>query len=1257
MRQRKRIGLLLGQAEENYQKLFIEGFFQQAFEYDYDVCVFAMYQKYQETAAREIGESDIFSLINYELFDGFVVLLDTIQTPGVAEDVENNLKQYFDGPVLCVDKESKYFPTLMTDHYSVVKKLVSHLIDDHGYQDIAYLTGKKWHLHSQERLQAYIDCMEEHDLPVRKDRIFYGDFWYSSGETMVEKLLKDRQNMPRAIACANDPMAIGVAQALDRNGLRIPEDVAVVGYDSTEEGRTSPKPITSAPIPAKDCGIHAAISLKALFEGQPMPEFLADVDCFIGSSCGCHNDSVIPKVDLREEWATTISAGGFYSCYNHMMEDMLSKSKFQDLMNTIFTYVYQIREFESFHLCLNSQWSNPENLGDKDSNWHGYTERILPVLQCSKTGMNQGRINYDQMFDRSLLLPVLHEECDQPRAFFFTPLHFEERCLGYAVISYGNVAKSYDDTYRLWLRNAMQGLECFRRIEALPQSNQLLQSSQIRDSLTGLYNYQGMLQRLDAFYGCELSAIARDIKGLATINENYGREEGNRAIRTTAHILNNCIDDGISCRLGNGEFVGVIVSTDGDKKYIHEIKNQLQEQLKSSDDFVYELSVYVGCDVAEVHNLEDFEHLINSAVGQKNGNKINERKMQNSVDLTEEEQKEASVVRDILDENRFHYHFQPIVNAKTGDIYAYEALMRADVTPYLSPLKILNYAEYLERLYDVERSTFFNILDCIGREKVLLEGRKVFINSIPGNRLHGSDAKRLEEKMLEHSGSVVVELTEQTEIADDELAAMKASYAKMGIETAVDDYGTGYSNVTNLLRYMPNYVKIDRMLLSKIQDSPQKQHFVREIVEFAHDNDIKALAEGVETTEELQMVIHLGVDLIQGYYTAKPAQTIIAEIDREIKEEIVHYQQQELANKGRKVYVAGREGRISLAKLVADKYASIEVVSGKTTYRDVTIAGVPGMASNLALDIKDGYQGRIVLDNVSFSGKKRKTCINIGESCEVTLVLQGENQFLDGGIRIPKTSKLILEGDGDLSINVNYDDYFGIGNDLDAAHGLIEFDQDGCIEIYGSGYRGIGIGSGKGGEIAIHRGKYIIELIGEEGIGIGTYDGDLNIPIHTCNISLNLVTTKNIGIGSKEGDVDVHIKHILLKGMFGGTQSVGIGSWAGDNTKLEVHNSNINMNMRAVKLCAIGLAQNSSIVNVQQTGIMIKAEGKEAISLGNFNRNSKIQFVNSDIDSRIKTGMEYDVGAQESDVYIENGRISFIMNGEEVVREMVDVAL
>ena len=261
---RKKIGLLLGQPDEKYQKEFIEGFLKQTSEDDYDVCIFAMYRKYQESTNREIGESNIFSLIPYESFDGFVVLADTIQTTGLIERLEDELQTFSHGPVLFVDKESDYFPSISTDHFHPTKHLISHLIECHGITKIAYLTGKPWHPHSIQRLNGVLECMKEHHLQVRKDWIFEGDFWYTSGESMVEKLLRTPNDLPQAIACANDCMAIGVANALEKRGIRIPEDIVIVGYDSRQEGKTSPKPLTSVPIPSRECGKHAGEAIRAL---------------------------------------------------------------------------------------------------------------------------------------------------------------------------------------------------------------------------------------------------------------------------------------------------------------------------------------------------------------------------------------------------------------------------------------------------------------------------------------------------------------------------------------------------------------------------------------------------------------------------------------------------------------------------------------------------------------------------------------------------------------------------------------------------------------------------------------------------------------------------------------------------------------------------------------------------------------------------------------------------------------------------------
>jgi EAL domain-containing protein (putative c-di-GMP-specific phosphodiesterase class I) len=153
------------------------------------------------------------------------------------------------------------------------------------------------------------------------------------------------------------------------------------------------------------------------------------------------------------------------------------------------------------------------------------------------------------------------------------------------------------------------------------------------------------------------------------------------------------------------------------------------------------------------------EKLVNVAIGRKNASKI-ERLRLSRENLTEEEQKEAREVLQIITENRISYHFQPIVDARTAKIYSYEALMRADSEPYLPPPVILRYSDFYDKLDDVERLTFSNVIDEMKKHRAILsDGKKIFINSIPGHMLSDKDISVLEDLIASMPDSVVVELT------------------------------------------------------------------------------------------------------------------------------------------------------------------------------------------------------------------------------------------------------------------------------------------------------------------------------------------------------------------------------------------------------------------------------------------------------------------------------------------------------------------
>ncbi len=1105
-----RIAVLVGQADEQYQSEFLKGFLKQAFEKNADVCVFSMYIKYQSNRNREIGDSGIFYLPNYEMFDAVLILSDTIQTPGLIEKIEERLHREFRGPVLCVDRESNYFRSFWTDGYRNVCKLLEHLIEVHGYEDIAFLTGRKLHRHSIMRLKAYTDTMEKYGIPVREDRIFYGDFWYTSGSACAETLLRNKKDLPRAIACANDNMAIGVCETLEKNGIRVPEDVAVVGYGCTQEGMTSPKPITSATIPAEEYGAYSANALVLMIEQHAFKPPLVESDLFIGRSCGCEMKQEKVVSGLRPTWETKNSAEGFYSIHNVLAEDLMLQDNLDGMLRALYDNLYHAGNLDSFHLCLNEQWLDPESMYENDLPEASYTEHMINALQFHAGKSTENCISLTNTFQTRDMLPELYEE-HEPGVYIFTPLFFENVSHGYAVVGFGGKTKSYTEDYRLWINTVARGLESLRKSYVIQE----------------LYRQHTLLSKFPP----------------------------------------------------------------------------------------------------------DVQH----------GNVANKM-----AELAESERQELAEVERLLDNNLFTYYFQPIVNTRDGEIYSYEALMRAKSEWRIPPLQIIKHSDMLGRLDDVERATFLNVLEILENNEALFSGKKVFINSIPGSKLGKPDYEKVSDLLKKHSKSAVVELTEQAELEENMISVMKKRYQEQGIGIAVDDYGTGYSNVSNLLRYMPDYVKIDRSLLTEIQNSMQKQHFVREIIEFCHANDILALAEGVETSEELRTVILLGADLIQGYYTARPSEHILESIEDTVKREIKRYQKERQDGTEQSVYLAGRTTRISLNNLVKEGKSTILIGDPNATYRDLTIVGTPGITTKIHVEIQNEYEGRLTLENAYLSDVKNRPGIDISPGCKVSLNLIGDNTIDCGGIFVPRGASLAVYGEGNLFIKQHASRYYGIGSGPGQYHGDLDFYQNGEINISADGKNGVGIGSWSGGKIMIHSGKYVLKLGGSVVCGIGAVSKESTVMIGNSDIEVNCNVHRCVCIGSVEKNAKVDISYSAVKCIANGTEVLGVGTIDGETGELYLHDASLTMDIRSESGTGVGSLHGNSRYIQRYATFRYEGSGDKMLAVGGYTGETYAHLGDSDFNVKLNTKVDVAAEFIHHKIKVHNVRFRYKINGQDV---------
>ncbi|MBR1750998.1 MAG: EAL domain-containing protein [Ruminococcus sp.] len=614
--------------------------------------------------------------------------------------------------------------------------------------------------------------------------------------------------------------------------------------------------------------------------------------------------------------------------------------------------------------------------------------------------------------------------------------------------------------------------------------------------------------------------------------------------------------------------------------------------------------------------------------------------------LTANEKQELERVEKILDENLFTYHFQPIVSARTGEIYSYEALMRSRDDPGITPFLILKYAELTGRLRDIEKDTFINILRFIDENKDKFFGRPVFINSIPNTHLTDEDEQTVSQLLEKNSAYTVVEMTEEAEIPEQELDKIKEKYSKMNIRIAIDDYGTGYSNVKNLLRYTPNFVKIDRSLLSEVHNDPQKRHFVREIIDFCHENGILALAEGVETAEELRSVILFGVDLIQGYYTARPSPDIPQAIPREIRHQIKRFFHEREDGYEKHIYSADKNDRIFLERLLREGFDCIRVTdnSGKRVH----ILGDSSLSTDIHIEVADGFCGRIVIENAHLANVYSRPCIDIETGCCFEIECLGHIRLDRTGICVPEGAQVtFVGGDKESSLDIFLDaaEHYGIGNDLSSKHGVITFDLDTTVMITTESQSGVLIGSGLGGQLNFTRGRYKLTANGANGVCIGAFDGDVKYDMKNCDLQLKCTGAESICIGSRNGNADVFIHSASIKCQTSGQRAVAIGSMYGESAKVHIDCTNSNFIIQANESAALGAFSGESDVLVERSVFKMDLGGYNAYAFGGEKGGKAfIQYC----DSQMNIMTEHDAVTRCDGFDVIGGSSDIVLNNEKI---------
>ncbi|MEW9798407.1 EAL domain-containing protein [Alteromonas sp. CYL-A6] len=232
-----------------------------------------------------------------------------------------------------------------------------------------------------------------------------------------------------------------------------------------------------------------------------------------------------------------------------------------------------------------------------------------------------------------------------------------------------------------------------------------------------------------------------------------------------------------------------------------------------------------------------------------------------------------------IENDAFQSWFQPIVHANsTADnlnIFAHEALFRLydESDNIMPPNLVFPLAEQSDLLYSLDLVARRSAVEHAARGR--LKG-KVFINFNPSSIYDPSYCLRSTASAIAEIGmrpqDIVFELTETHRASDiNHLKGILTFYRNSGFGIALDDVGSGWSGLNLLEQLRPDYVKIDMELIRDIDTSPYKQNIVKHLIQIAHDNRSRVIAEGIETESEAQTLREMEADYLQGFYFGKPA--------------------------------------------------------------------------------------------------------------------------------------------------------------------------------------------------------------------------------------------------------------------------------------------------------------------------------------------------------------------------------------------------
>ena len=625
----KTVAVLVPSFAVEYSLEFLAGIYDYFNEKDVRVLVAHSRYYHDSTGAFNYQYWSVINLLKSEEVDVVICASGMYTSTMSRDEIANELKSFLNKPVISValdfDFEECHSITQRINCDEIFYEIVNHLKTKHGCTNFAFLSANS--LNSEEgneRYRAFLNAIKRCDLEFSSENEIEGKFVYEIAKNELKNKYKSKKDIKfDALVAANDAMAIAAMDYFAEIGIDVPEDVKVVGFDDSISSRLVNPRLSTISQNVYGQGYRAAEIANNILDGKFVEKNeVTELRAIYRQSCGCV-DKRNPDPICFDSYGNQCFENDVVTVkenYADVIRDKVGIIVFMDIVkssNTLrqlfydLAYIVHTAKFENMQISF---YKEPVYLDSKED---------FVVPDCAEIKMffdserNVGLFVEDEYFNPRKTLfseKYLTETCGM---HIIQPIFSGEVNYGYIIskikskefVDYGvylkilinALSQSYDYTYQL-LEN-----------EKLKIENTDLNEVSRTDELTKILNRRGFkekgqraidlaqetLQPVVVFFG--------DMDGLKKINDTYGHEMGDKAIKLQAEVLKRAFrSDDIVGRLSGDEFGVIAVGMHLDR--IDSVKEQiatLSEKISKKNKLPFTLSISLGAvDLQSSSNLK-----------------------------------------------------------------------------------------------------------------------------------------------------------------------------------------------------------------------------------------------------------------------------------------------------------------------------------------------------------------------------------------------------------------------------------------------------------------------------------------------------------------------------------------------------------------------------------------------------------------------------------------------------------------------------